>query len=143
MSAEKLYSEIIEEFNQVKTKQERIGVLRKYDHPRFRTFLVASFHPGIEFDVEIPKYRPAEEPAGLNYTYLDIEMNKLYRFIKNHPSRPPGLSAEKQKQLLLVILESLHKDESELLVKVINKKFEVKHLTVNLVNEAFPNLIPT
>jgi hypothetical protein len=143
MSAEKLYSEIIEEFNQVTTRQDRINVLRKYDHPRFRTFLTAAFHPGISFDVEIPRYRPAEEPAGLNFTYLDIEMNKLYRFIKNHPSTPPNLTQEKKKQLLLVTLESLHKDEAELLVKVITKKFEVKYLTVNLINEAFPGLIPT
>jgi hypothetical protein len=141
MSAEKLYSEVLQEFQNATTKQERISVLRKYDHPRFRTFLQAAFNPNIQFDVDVPNYRPAPEPAGLNFTYLDAEMNKLYRFVKNHPSRPAGLTKEKQKQLLLVILESLHKDEAELLVKVINKKLEVKFLTPTLVNEAFPGLL--
>ena len=70
MSYEKLYSEVLEEFGQATNKADRIAVLRKYDHPRFRSFLQAAFHPGIVFDVEIPKYRPAPEPAGLNYSYL-------------------------------------------------------------------------
>lgn len=141
MSAEKLYSEIFEEFDKATTKQERMNVLRKYDHPRFRSFLQAAFHPGIVFDVEVPKYRPAVEPAGMNFAYLDSEMLKMYRFVKNHPSRPAGLSADKQKQLLLVVLESLHKDEAALLVKLIKKDLEVKYLTANLVKETFPGLL--
>ena len=103
MSAEKLYSEIFEEFNKCETKVDRIAILRKYDHPRFRDFLSYALNP-IEFDVEVPDYRPAQEPAGLNYTYLDIEMTKIYRFIKDHPKRPQGLTPLKQKQLLLVYL---------------------------------------
>ena len=68
-------------------------------------------------------------------------MGKLYRFIKNHPSRPAGLTVEKQRQILIPILESLHKDEAAILAKVIQKKFEVKFLTVNLINEVFPGLL--
>lgn len=142
MSAEKLYSEILDEFQKATNKQERIDVLRKYDHKSFREFLVAAFHPNIQFDVGPMPYRPAPEPAGLNFTYLDMEMNKLYRFVKFHPAKPKDLTLLKQKQLLVVILESLHKDEAELLNKVLAKDLGVKFLTVNLINEAFPNLIP-
>jgi hypothetical protein len=91
--------------------------------------------------VPIPNYRPAVEPAGLNYAYLDSEMAKMYRFVKNHPSRPPGLTAEKQKSLLIVVLESLHKDEADLVIKMIKKDLGVKFLTANLVSEAFPGLL--
>ena len=137
MSAEKLYSEVFDEFEKAETKADRIAILRKYDHPRFRDFLSCALNPNIEFDVEVPKYRPAEEPAGLNFTYLDIEMMKIYRFIKGHPKRPPGLTPQKQKQLLLVILESLHKDEAEIMVQLVQKKFKVNHLTTKLVQEAY------
>jgi hypothetical protein len=137
MSAEKLYSEIFEEFDKAQNKTERINVLKKYDHLRFREFLVYALDPTIEFDVEIPNYRPAIEPAGLNFTYLDLEMSKMYRFIKGHKLRPVGLTSEKQKSLLLVILESLHKDEADLLVKVIKRDLEVKFLTKKLVQEAY------
>jgi hypothetical protein len=137
MSAEKLYSEIFDEFEKAETKADRIAVLKKYDHPRFRDFLSCALNPTIMFDVEVPQYRPAEEPAGLNFTYLDIEMTKIYRFIKGHPKRPQGLTPQKQKQLLLVILESLHKDEAEIMVQLVQKKFKINHLTQKLVQEAY------
>lgn len=133
----KLFSEIFDEFQKATTKQDRINVLKKYDHPSFRKFLFYIFNPDIEFDVVVPKYRPAPEPAGLNYTYLDLEVEKLYRFIKNDPKRPEGLTSEKQKQLLVVILESLHTDEADLLVKVMTNKFNIPYLTKGLISEAF------
>ena len=67
-------------------------------------------------------------------------MNKIYRFIVNHPKREPNLTGKKQAQLLVVILESLHKDEAELFVKLIKKDLGVKYLTLQIVREAFPNL---
>ena len=137
MASEKLFSEIFEEFERAETKADRIAVLRKYDHPRFREFLIYAFNPTVEFDVEVPNYRPAPEPAGLNFTYLDLEMPKIYRFIKNHPKKPQGLTQEKMKSLLVVILEALHKDEAKLLVDLIQKKVKVKNLTVKLIQEAY------
>jgi hypothetical protein len=138
MISDILYSEIFDEFNKATNKAERVAVLRKYDHPRFREFLKYALDTNVKFDVEIPKYRPAVEPAGLNFTYLSSEVTKFYRFITGHPSRPSGLTPLKQKQLLVVILESLHKDEAEILVKLIKGDIGVKYLTLNLVTEAFP-----
>lgn len=141
MSAEKLYSEIFEEFDKCTNKTERINVLRKYDHPRFRSFLQASFLPNVQFDVTIPPYRPADEPAGMNFAYLDAEMAKMYRFIKNHPGRPEGLSPQRQQALLAAVLESLHKDEAALVVKMMKKDLGVKYLTENLIKEAIPGIL--
>lgn len=140
MSRERLVSEILQEFEQAPSRAEKIAVLRKYDHPRFREFLIYSLNESIEFDVEIPQYRPALEPAGLNYTYLESEIPKLYRFVKNHPRRPEGLTPQKQKQLLLVVLESLHKDEADLMVKMMKKNLGIKYLTKQIVKEAFPDI---
>ena len=106
----KLYSEILEEFESSATRAEKIAVLRKYDHPRLRDFLAITYNPDIVYDVEIPSYRDAVEPAGLNFTYLDVEVPKLYRFIKNHPkSQGVEIEPRRKKQLLVVVLESLHK----------------------------------
>lgn len=140
MISDILYSEIFAEFDKAKNKAERIAVLRKYDHPRFREFLNYAFNPHVKFDVEIPQYREAVEPAGLNFAYLSSEVPKLYRFIVGHPMRADGLSATKQKQLLIVLLESLHKDDAALLVKLFKKDLGVKYLTMNLVLEAFPGM---
>lgn len=140
MSSDKLYSEIFEEFEKAESRADKINVLRKNDHPRFRDFLVAAFNPVFQFEVEVPKYRPAPEPAGLNFTYLDIEVPKLYRFIKGHPKKSSNISPEKQKSLLTVVLESLHKDEADLLVRCIKKDLNIKFLTPKLIKEAFPNI---
>ena len=64
MSAFKLYSEVFDEFNLAQTRNDKIAVLRKYDHPRFQNFLAMAFNKDIIFDVEIPNYRPSVEPAG-------------------------------------------------------------------------------
>ena len=140
MISNRLFSEIFEEFSREDTKAGRLAVLRKYDHPRLREFLIYAFNPAIQFDVEVPKYKPAVEPAGLNFAYLDSEMSKMYRFIKGHPLRSDGLSPNKQKQLLLVTLESLHKDEADLLVKLIKKDLGIKYLTKALIEEAYPGI---
>jgi len=142
MSSEKLYSEIFEEFEKATTKQERINILRREGDERFRFFLQLIFNPAIEFDVVMPHiYRPAKEPAGLNFAYLDTEMPRMYRFIKNHPLRPSEFTSDKTTQMILVMLESLHKDEAAILIKVLQKEFKVKQLTHNLVKEAFPDLV--
>lgn len=141
MSAELLYSEIFEQFDKTKTKEEKINLLRKNGDPRFKFFLQLMLNPTVEFDVVLPlKYRHAVEPAGLNFAYLDTEMPKMYRFIKNHHMRPEGFTAEKTTSQLQVILEALHKDEAAIFAQLIQKKFKVKGLTPALVKEAFPDL---
>ena len=138
----KLYSEILEEFDKAPTRAEKLAVLRKHDHPRLREFFTMVYNPGFEFNVDIPEYRPAPEPAGLNYTYLDVEVPKLYRFIKNHPRLEGAEINEKKKsELLLTVLESLHKDEAALLCKVIkDKDVGVKYLTPRILNDAYQHI---
>lgn len=133
----RLFTEIFAEFEQAETKADKMQVIRKYWHPSLKLFLEYAFNPNIIFDVKVPeKWRPAIEPAGLNVSYLDMEMPRLYRFIKDHPNRAVGLTPEKQTKLLVVVLESLHPTESELLLKLFKKKLDVKGLTVKLVKEA-------
>jgi hypothetical protein len=140
MIKEKLMFEILDEFESATTESQRIAVLQRYDSRQLRQFLHYALEPTIEFDVEVPVYRSAPEPAGLNYTYLSMEMNKMYRFVKGHPERPAGLTPEKQKQLLLVILESLHTREAEILVGLLRKKFKINYLTKNIVQKALPGM---
>ena len=141
MSSELLYSEILEEFGKATNKQERINVLRKHSDKRFIFFLELMLDPRVKFDIVMPvKYRPSVEPAGLNYAYLDTEMNKMYRFIKDHENRPPEYTADKTTAAIQVILESLHADEAAIFRDLLQKKFKVKNLTAALVKEAFPSI---
>jgi hypothetical protein len=140
MSSELLYSEIFEKFETLSTRAEKIEYLRKVANKPFIEFLTGAFNPNVQFDVDIPNYRQSFDPAGLSMTYLDSEMQRLYRFVVGHPRRAENLSAKKKTELLLVVLESLHKDEAKLLVDLLTKKVKVKGLTPKLVHEAFPEI---
>ena len=140
MNQGRLYFEIFEEFEKASGKN-KIEVLRKYESKAFKNFLCCAMSPSISFDIkEVPVFRPAVEPAGLNFAYLDTEMPKMYRFIKNHPNRPVGFTAEKSTSQLQVILEALHKDESAIFAQLIQGKYKIKGLTVALAKEAFPEI---
>jgi len=80
MSADKLYSEIFEDFDKCTTKAERVALLQKYDHKNFREFFVAAFNDSIEFDVEIPSYRPAPEPGGSQFYIFEFLISEFVSF---------------------------------------------------------------
>ncbi len=141
MIENRLYSEIFTDYKTCKTDEERINFLRSVPESNFKTFLKGCYDPNIQFDVELPKkYRPAPEPAGLTWSTIAKEMNKIYRFVQNHPAKPVGMSKEKQTSLFLSVLETLHKDEARLLVQMTQKKLAVPKLTSDLVLAAFPGL---
>src|SRR5210317_70574 len=110
-----LFSEIFEQIELAVNKEERIKILQKNESNSLKEFFRLLYDENIQFDVDIPKYRPAIEPAGLNFTYLHTEVKKLYRYVKGDP-RADVLTQKKKQDLLSITLESLHKDEAELLV---------------------------
>ena len=80
MNSNRLYSEIFDEFEKASGQSNKIEVLRKYGTKAFKNFLCCALHPDIKFDVkDIPTYKPAIEPAGLNWVYLEQEMNQMYK----------------------------------------------------------------
>jgi hypothetical protein len=138
MSFKLMYHEIVEQFQKAEKRVDKIEVLRKHADDNFLSFLKMAIDPRIVFDVEIPVYKPSILPAGMNDLYLHSEVQRLYRFIKNHPRRPEGLTPQKQKSLLIALLEALHKEEADLLIRCINKDLKVPFLTPKLLADAFP-----
>ena len=137
-----LFSEIITEFSKCRDRAKRIEVLRKYgDNRWFLEFLNYAFNPRIQFDIDnIPEYKPAVEPAGLNYSSLTNEVQRLYIFIQGHPKRTVKLDARREQRILQALFASIHKDEAALLVKLFKKDLDVPYLSARLVKEAFPQL---
>ena len=131
-----LFSEIFEQIELAVSKEERISILQKNKSPSLVEFFRLLYDTNIVFDVEIPKYKQAIEPAGLNFTYLHTEVKKLYRYVKGDP-RADVLTQKKKQDLLSVTLESLYRDEAELLIGLINKDIGIRHLNEKLVKEAY------
>lgn len=141
MGAKKLYHEIMEEFETASSKQEKISVLQKHGDIWFQEFLNFAFNPAVKFDIkDIPKYKPAIEPAGLNYSNLNLEVRKLYLFIPGHPKYKGPLPEKKREAILVNMLQNVNAGEAKLLEAVITKKLKVKSLTPKIVKEAFPQM---
>jgi len=140
MPSEKLYSEIVDEFKNQTTKEGRVKTLQNNKSFRFMEFLVAAFNKDIKFDVEIPEYKPSKLPAGMNDTYIDIELKRLYLFHVGNPKRPSSLTKEKQSKILRGILEAMHKSEAELFVNMLKKDLNVPYLTPKFVKEVYPEI---
>jgi len=140
MSIKNVY-EVFDDFRKVKTKAERIEVLRRNDTWALRQVLLGAFHPQIQFTVEIPTYKSPEMPPGMSYSNMTTELGRIYLFVKDNPKVPAGLTEKRKTEILIQILEVLEEKEAEVFANMIRKDLKVPYLTEALVSEAFPGLL--
>ena len=133
-----LFSEILDKVSKLKTKQQKIDHLRKYNTPALRQVIKSSFDPKIKWALpygEVP-YIPNEAPMGTEHNNLSYESRKLYHFIEGGNSK---LAQTKRETMFVQMLEGLHPDEADILVaakdKILHQKY--KGLSDKVVKEAF------
>jgi hypothetical protein len=86
---------------------------------------------------DIP-YTPNDAPKGTEHTLLEKEGSKLYYFFKGGANDLPQLKIE---SMFIAMLEGLHSEEAEVLIKSINKSLHKKYrITHAVVKEAFPQI---
>ena len=133
-----LISEILEKVSKVKTKQEKVELLQKYDHDALRMVIKSSFDPKIEWALpkgEVPYVRN-DAPAGTEHTSLSYESRKLYHFIRGGDNM---INQNKRESMFVQLLEGLHESEAAILVSAKDKKLHqlYKGLSAPVVKEAF------
>lgn len=135
--------EVFDDFKNVKTKQERIDVLRRNDTYALRNVLQGTFDRSIKFTVKkVPDYKKIDMPPGMSYSHMTEALSKVYLFVEGNTKRPAGLSDKRETELLIQILESLEEKEAEVFANMMRKDLKVPYLTTNIINEAFPGLLP-
>jgi hypothetical protein len=134
--------EIFDEFELAKTKQERIDVLLKNYSPTLAEVIRLAFHPEFEWLVkEMPEeYKVPDTLPGISHAKLSTELRRLYLFQKGNPTAE-RLTKQKQKELLLQLLESIEPREAEVVIGIFNKDLGVRGLTLKFVQEVFPNIL--
>ena len=137
----KYISELFKEFEKLKSRREKLGFL--WDHKEngiFTAILQGAFDPNIKWHItDIPEYTPDDAPIDVNPSSLFSEIPKCTIFAIGHP-KGEGVKPARMKELLIQVLESMHKDESDLYVGMLKKKLKVKGLTESIVLEVFPDL---
>ena len=131
-------SEILEKVSKVKTKKQKVDILREHDHQSLRMVIKSSFDPKIEWALpegEVP-YTRNEAPEGTEHSSLSYESRKLYHFIRGGNSK---INQSKRETMFVQMLEGLHESEAALLVAAKDKKLHqlYKGLSAPVVKEAF------
>lgn len=142
MSNKNVY-EVLNEFKAAKTKQERVDVLKNNDSYALRNVIFGAFVPNVEFTIKkVPEYKKIDVPPGMSYSHMTEALSRVYLFTKDNARRPAGLSEQREIELLIQLLESLEPPEAEVFANMLKKDLKVPYLTANLINEAFPGLLP-
>lgn len=135
----KLISEIFDEVESTKKKEDKVNILRKNDSPALRLVLQYAFDPRVVFySNQFPPYKPDYAPEGLSFSSLHNEAKLLYRF-----TNQANITEKRKHELLLQVLESMHQKDSALLYSILTRTVLKNHksLTPKVINEAFPGLI--
>jgi hypothetical protein len=131
-------SQIIENAAKLKTAEKKANYLREHDTDTLRYILELAFYPGVTW--QLPEGAPPYRPTS----YLDQE-GRLYQEARTLPmyltGNNPELGKVKREMLFISLLESLFPKDAELLIAIKDKK--VTGIDVEVVNLAFPGLIPT
>jgi hypothetical protein len=90
---------------------------------------------------EMPEeYKVPDTLPGISHAKLSTELRRLYLFQKGNPTAE-RLTKQKQKELLLQLLESIEPREAEVVIGIFNKDLGVRGLTLKFVQEVFPNIL--
>jgi hypothetical protein len=117
------------------------AILRENNTQTLRSLFIINFDesviPRVPLGEDIP-YTPNDAPKGTEHTLLEKEGAKLYYFFKGGANDLPQLKIE---SMFIAMLEGLHADEAEVLIKAINKSLHKKYrITHAVVKEAFPQV---
>ena len=138
-----LVSEILRAAHGAKTVEKKVEVLTEYKRDDVKACLIWNLDKAIRSAIpegDVP-YKPNDAPVGVDggHTRLIHEWRSLYNFVRGGNDR---LSQMKRETMLVQMLESLHKDEAEVLVLVKDGELQSKYrITRNVVEKAYPEIV--
>lgn len=136
-----LLSEVLQKAHNAKTKAEKINILRKNKSDALVSVFIINFDesvvPVVPLGEDVP-YRKNEAPAGTEHSKLEHEARILYHFFKGGSKLTPI----KRETMFIQLLEGLHQDEAEVVIKAVNKNLHKRYkVTQACVKEAFPEIV--
>ena len=131
--------EVFEKLTKAKTREEKIDILKQNNHHAIRDVIKGSLDPNIEWN--LPKGRPPFTQNKIESTPSSLlrENQKFTYIVKG--GKGDGMLGYKRERLFIGILESVHPQDAELVLKMVEKKMPAKGLTRKIVEEAFPGLL--
>ena len=132
-------AEFLEKVSRIKRKDDRAEALKFNDSFVIRTILQGAFDPRIKW--ALPEGTPPYTPNALvdQQNVLIHDARKLIHFVEGGS---PGLSQIKRESLFVEMLETVTPEDAVMLCAIKDKKLPWKGITPEIVNQAFPGLLP-
>jgi hypothetical protein len=140
----KTIHEVFDEFEEAKTKKDRMKVIEKNLSPTLVKVLELAFNPQYKWKItELPdSYKiPNDVLPGITFDGLPAQLRRMYMFQEGNTTAE-SLTPIRREQLLLQMLESIEPREAEVIIGILSKDLGVKGLDYKFVKEAFPELLP-
>lgn len=136
-----LISEIFQSVSSAKTKKDKVEILQQYKNDAVIALLIWNFDDTAQSALPegpVP-YTPNEAPVGTeHHTRLVNEARKLHHFVKGGSN----ISQNQRENLFISMLESLSKEEAELICLVKDGKLTSRYkITHNVVKESYPEIV--
>jgi hypothetical protein len=136
-----LQTEILQAVSSAKTKAAKVNLLKEYRNPALVSLLIWNFDESVESALpegDVP-YNASDKPPGDGISRLASSQRMFYNFVKGGNNE---LNRTRRESLFIELLESLHKDEAELLCLVKDKNIGKKYrVTRNVVAEAYEDIV--
>lgn len=132
-------AEFLDKVSKLKKKEDKIAALRYNDSFQIRTILQAAFDPRVKW--LLPEGTPPYTPSALvdQENVLINDCRKLIYFVEGGS---PNLKPIRRETMFVEMLEAVAPADAVLLCSLKEKKLPYKGITVDLVREAFPDLLP-
>jgi hypothetical protein len=135
--------QILEEVEKTVGRENKIKVLKAYEHQVLRGILQINFDPRVKVNLpegEPPFKKDTSIPVGYSESNLYTEFRRFYIWL----DAGVNLTKMRKEQLFLQMLEGLHWTESELVCLAKDRKIQTKYKSIkeDLVREAYPDLMP-
>jgi hypothetical protein len=132
-------AEFLEKVSKLKKREEKIAALKYNDSFQIRTILQGVFDPRIVW--VLPEGTPPYTPSALvdQENVLINDCRKLIYFIEGGS---PNLKQARRETMFIEMLEAVAPADARLLCSIKEKKLPFKGITADIVQEAFPDLLP-
>ena len=134
--------EIFEDFVKLKNRKDKIQFIREKGNlvPAVKDVIRGAFDDRLTFLLPEgkPPYtpnRPESVPSSLRKLHRDFGV-----FVVG--AKSAGMTKMHIEQKFIQMLESIHAEDALIVLDMVAKKPPVKGLTVKIVQEAFPDLLP-
>ena len=135
-----LIPEILENASKFENRDQRISYLREYISHPLREVLKLVFDDRYVFSFDdMPPFKKSDVPTGLGMNTLFNEAKRLYIFTDPEVNK---MGPMRTAQNLIGLRESVDPMEADLIVKILTNKFDYNGIDKQLVQDAFPGLIP-